>query len=101
LVINHVTEKYKIKKEILKLYFKRVNELTGSFISFNIALILRDKNQKADSLDLEASLSNRDDFLRKKSFQVERSFHPSVPNNNDYLQVFENDEQLEIVFVKQ
>jgi ribonuclease HI len=31
LVINKVTHKYKIKKERLKLYFKRVNELMESF----------------------------------------------------------------------
>jgi hypothetical protein len=29
------------------------------------------------------------------SFQVEREFRPSVPDNIEYLQVFENDEQLE------
>ena len=44
LVINQVIQKYKIKKEILKLYFKRVNELMESFSSFNISFIPRDKN---------------------------------------------------------
>jgi hypothetical protein len=29
------------------------------------------------------------------SFQVERDFLPSVPDNIEYLQIFENDEQLE------
>jgi ribonuclease HI len=43
LVINQVTQKYKIKKEILKLYFKRVSELMYSFCSFNISFIPRDK----------------------------------------------------------
>jgi ribonuclease HI len=95
LVINQVTQKYKIKKERLRLYFKRVNELMEYFISFNIASIRRDKNHKADSLALEASLSNRGDVLRKASFQVERAFRPSVPDNIEFLQVFENDEQLE------
>jgi ribonuclease HI len=52
LVINHVTQKYKIKKERLKLYFKRFNELMEFFISFNISFIPRDKNHKADSLAL-------------------------------------------------
>jgi ribonuclease HI len=44
LVINQVTQRYKIKKERLKLYFKRVNELMESFISFSISFIPRDKN---------------------------------------------------------
>jgi ribonuclease HI len=62
LVINQVTQKYKIKKERLKLCFKRVNELMEFSSSFNISFILRDKNQKADSLALVASLSNPDDI---------------------------------------
>jgi ribonuclease HI len=74
LVINQVTQRYKIKKERLKLYFKRVNKLMESFSSFNIAFIPRDKNYKADSLALAASLSNPDDAQRKMSFQVERDF---------------------------
>jgi ribonuclease HI len=74
LVINQVTQTYKIKKEILKLYFKRVNKLMESFRSFNISLISKEKNQKADSLDLVALLSNPDDTQRKTYFQVERVF---------------------------
>jgi ribonuclease HI len=92
LAINQVTQMYKNKKERLKLFFKRVNELMESFITFNISFIPRDKNQKEDSLALVASLSNPDDIQRKTSFQVERVFRPSVPDNLEYLQVFENDE---------
>ena len=66
-----------------------------SFNSFNISFIPRDKNQKEDSLDLAASLSNLDDIQRKTYFQVERVLWPSVPNNLEYLQEFENDEELE------
>jgi hypothetical protein len=95
LVINQVTQRYKIKKEILKLYFKKVNELMESFSSFNISFILRDKNHKANSLDLVDSLSNPDDAQRKTYFRVQRAFRSSVPNNIEYLQVFENDEQLD------
>lgn len=68
MVISQVTQKYKIKKERHKLYFKRVNELMESLSSFNIAFIPRDKNHKANSLALAASLSNLDDILRKTSF---------------------------------
>jgi ribonuclease HI len=70
LVINQVTQIYKIKKERLNLYFKRVNELMKAFSSFNIYFVPRDKNQKADSLALVASLSNPDDVQSKTSFQV-------------------------------
>jgi hypothetical protein len=100
LVINQVTQSYWIKKERLKLYFKRVNELMESFISFNITSIPRDKNHKADSLALVASLSNPDDVQRKTYFQVERYFQPYVPDNVEYFQVFENDEQMEYFLLK-
>jgi ribonuclease HI len=70
LVINQVMQKYKIKKEKLKLYFKIVNELMESFSSFNISFIPRDKNHKANSLALVASLSDPNDIQRKTSFQV-------------------------------
>jgi ribonuclease HI len=74
LVINKVTQRYKIKKERLKLYFKRVNELMESFSSFNIYFIPRDKNHKEDSLTLAASLSNPNDVQGKTYFQVKRIF---------------------------
>ena len=57
LVINQVTQKYKIKKERHKLYFKRVNELMEYFSSFNIYFIPRDKNHKVDSLTLAAVIA--------------------------------------------
>jgi hypothetical protein len=66
-----------------------------SLSSFNIAFIPRDKNHKADSLALTTSLSNPDDILSKTYFQVERAFRPFVPDNIEYLQVFDNDEQLD------
>ena len=66
-----------------------------SFNSFNISFIPRDRNHKEDSLSLEASFSNLDNTQRKTYFQVERAFLPPMPNNIEYLQVFENDEQLE------
>jgi ribonuclease HI len=74
LVINQVTQRYKIKKERLKSYFKRVNELMESFNSFNISFTPREKNQKEDSLALEASYSNLDDIQRETYFQVEQVF---------------------------
>ena len=82
LVINQITQKYKIKKERLKLYFKRVNELMESFSSFNISFIPRDKNKKADSLALAASLSNPNDIQSEISFQVKEFFDPQCQITN-------------------
>jgi ribonuclease HI len=44
LVINHIRKKYNIKKEKLKFYAKRLNEIMNSFGSFNIYFIPRDNN---------------------------------------------------------
>ena len=64
------------------------------FYSFNISFIPRDKNQKVDSLAVVASLFNHDDLQSQNTFQVKRIFKPSVHDNQDYLQVFENYEKL-------
>jgi ribonuclease HI len=45
LIINHIRKKYKVKKEKLKCYAKRVSELMDSFNSFNISFIPRENNQ--------------------------------------------------------
>jgi hypothetical protein len=67
-----------------------------NFSSFNIiSFIPRDNNQRVDSLALVVSLSNPYDVQIKTYFQVERVFRPSVPDNLEYLKVFENDEQME------
>jgi ribonuclease HI len=56
LIINHVRRKYKVKREKLKCYAKRVMELMESFKYFNISFIPRDKNQKSNALAVTASL---------------------------------------------
>jgi len=61
LIINHIKKKYKIKKEKLKFYAKRVNELMEYFNSFNMSFIPRDKNKKSNSLEIVASLFNPND----------------------------------------
>jgi len=95
LIINQVNiQRYKIKKEKLKLNVKRVNELIEYFCSFNISFVPGEKNQKVDSLALVASLSNLDDIQSKSLFQVKIILRPSVPDNQKYLQVFENDKEL-------
>jgi ribonuclease HI len=93
LVINHVTQKYKIKKERLKLYAKRVNELMESFSSFNLSFIPRERNQKDDSLAVVASLFNPDDFQDKNTFQVKRISGPqflTTKNTFKYLRMMKS-----------
>jgi hypothetical protein len=49
---------------------------------------------------LATTLLSPNDIQRKKYFQVERVFRPSVHGNQEYLQVFEIDEELEIFLMK-
>jgi hypothetical protein len=65
-----------------------------SFNSFNISFIPRDKNQKVDSLTVVASLFNQMIPKFKIHFSVKIIFKPSIPDNQYFLQVFENDEQV-------
>jgi hypothetical protein len=78
----------------MKFYAKRENELMNCFSSFNISSIERDKNQKVDSLVFIASSFNSGYSRSQNIFQVKRICRPSVPDNQDYFQVFENDEEL-------
>jgi hypothetical protein len=45
-------------------------------------------------LALTASFFNPEDLHNNNTFQVKRIFRPSVPNNQEYFQVFDNDEDL-------
>ena len=93
LVVNHVRKKYNIKKEKLKSYAKRVWDLIQKFDYFNIIIIPREKNQKVDSIEVLASL-----FILRSSFHdschVKMIFHPSIPDNQNFWQVFENEEHI-------
>ena len=64
------------------------------FSSFNISFVPREQNKKEDSLALVASLFNPDDLQNKNTFQVKRIFRPSMLDNEEYLQLFEKDEEL-------
>jgi len=94
LVINHIKKKYIIKKGKLNHYARRACELMESFNSFNISFIPREKNQKVDPLAVVVSLFNPDDSQNQSTFHVKRSFWPSIPDNQEYLQVFENYEHI-------
>jgi ribonuclease HI len=94
LVINHIKRRYRIKKERLKHYARRVWEIIDSFNSFNISFVPREKNQKVDSLAVVASLFNTDDSQNHNTFHVKTIFRPSIPDNQEYWQVFENDEHI-------
>jgi hypothetical protein len=101
LVINHIKRRYKIKKEKLKHYARRVWEIIDSFNSFNISFVPQEKNQKVDSLAVATSLFNTDDSQNQNTFHVKTIFRPSIPDNQEYWKVFENDEHIANFLVDQ
>jgi ribonuclease HI len=84
LVINYIRKKYKIEKEKLKHYEKRVWDIIDSFNSFNITFVPREKNKKADSFVMPSFLFNNDDSQNPNNFHVNFFFRPSIPDNQEY-----------------
>ena len=64
------------------------------FNSFNIYFIPRDKNHKVDSLEVGVSLFNPFNSQSYNTFSFKIIFRTSIPDNQDYFQVFENDEHI-------
>jgi hypothetical protein len=63
------------------------------FSSFNIHHILREKNQQADSLEKAAATFMPPTVLKLK-YHIEMRHMPSIPNNVQHWQVFEDDENI-------
>lgn len=97
-VVNHVRNKYQVKKCKLKAYLQRVRTLIDSFLAFNITFIHRDKNHRAYYLVVSASMFNQNDLSFSYPFKVGVLFKLAVPNNEESWQVFDNDEHIAIFF---
>jgi ribonuclease HI len=94
LIINHIRKKYKVKKEKLKCYAKRVPELMYFFQFFNISFIPIEKNQKVDALAVSTSLFNTEDCQGQGTYHVKTIFdHQFQTIKNIYI-FFENDEHV-------
>jgi ribonuclease HI len=85
LIINHVKRKYKVKKEILKCYSKRVIEFMESFKYFNLSFIPREKNKKYYALAITASLFKIEDLQQEGIYHVKTMFRQLVPDNQEHL----------------
>jgi len=70
-----------------------VSELMFSFNS-NISFILKEHNNKVDALSVSASIFNTEDCQGHDTYHVKTLFRPSILDNQEYLQVFENDEHV-------
>lgn len=84
---------FSVKNERLKHYRNRVWDKIEDFDAFSIEDIPRELNSKEDSLVVSASL-----LIPHLEFadiyRVELVYWPSVPDNSEFWQVFENDKQI-------
>jgi hypothetical protein len=62
--------------------------------AINLIAIPREQNAKADELAVAASTLQLPENLIDENISVEFIFRPSVPNNMDHWQVFDDDKQM-------
>ena len=70
-----------------------VLELVKGFKECKFSSIPRKENAEAESLAISASLFQIPQNPKEK-YQIEVRHRPSIPDNVDHWQVFENDEQI-------
>lgn len=85
---------YQTKNKRLKSYRNKVWDEIESFDAFSIQAIPREQNTKADSLAFSASLLLPHPEFEKDVYIVEMIYRPSVPDNNQNWQVFDDDKHI-------
>ena len=91
LIIKQVQGEYQTKNPRLRLYRDLVLELVKGFKECKFSTIPRKENVEVDSLAVSASLFQIPKNPKEK-YQIEVRHRPSIPDNIDHWQVFENDE---------
>ena len=79
---------------MLKACAKKVWDLIGTFKSFSIIFINREKNHKVDSFAISASMFNPNTIVNENFFQLNTLLHSIVPNNEYPWQIFDNEEKM-------
>jgi ribonuclease HI len=94
LVIQQLKNKFACKSERLKGYRNTIWAMMDDFDALNLIAIPREQNSKADELAVAASTLSVPDSLIDENISVEVIFRPSVPDNLNHWQVFEDDKQV-------
>ena len=93
LVIKQVQGSYQAKHPRLKSYKNLVLDLMEGFKEYQYTVIPRGENSEADALAVSSSIFQVLEHP-KEHFQIEVRYRPSIPNNVDHWQVFEDDEHI-------
>ena len=78
----------------IKKYRNAVWDTMEFFDALNIEAIPRDHNSVADQLAFATSALQRSDEMLEGDFLLEVNFRPSVPDNIEHWQVFQDDAQI-------
>jgi ribonuclease HI len=94
LVIQQLKNKFACKSERLKGYRNTIWAMIEDLDALNLIAIPREQNSKADELAVAASTLSLPDSLINENISVEVIFRPSVPDNKNHWQVFDDDKQV-------
>jgi ribonuclease HI len=94
LIVSQVLLKFATKNEKLKKYRDFAQSLSKSFKIVSIEAIPREENYVADALAVSASTLQPCDGPLRDLCKMEVLFRPSIPDNLEHWQVFEDDDQI-------
>jgi ribonuclease HI len=94
LIVSQVLMRFATKNEKLKKYRDVAQTLSKSFRKVSIEAVPREKNQMADALAISASTLQPCEGPFHDLCKMEVLFRPSIPENLEHWQVFEDDDQI-------
>jgi ribonuclease HI len=94
LIISQVLMKFAAKNEKLKKYRDMAQSILKTFRKVSIEAIPREENHVADALAVSASTLQPCEGPLHDQCKMEVLFRPSIPDNLEHWQVFEDDDQI-------
>jgi ribonuclease HI len=94
LIVSQVLMRFATKNEKLKKYRDVAQTLSKSFRKVSIEVVPREENHVADALAVSASTLQPCEGPLHDLCKMEVLFRPSVPDNLEHWQVFEDDDQI-------
>jgi ribonuclease HI len=93
-LVIQLKNKFTCKSERLKRYRNAIWDSIGDLDALKLIAIPIEQNSKADELAVVASILHLSDNLIDENISVELIFRPSVPDNMNHWQVFDDDKQV-------
>jgi ribonuclease HI len=94
LIVSQVLMRFATKNEKLKKYRDMAQNISKTFRKMSLKAIPREENHVADALAVSASTLQPCEGPLHDQCKMEVLFRPSVPDNLEHWQVFEDDDQI-------